>query len=337
MSTILVSVIIPVYNVEPYLREALDSVINQTYENLEILIVDDGSTDDSGMICDEYAHRDSRIRVIHQNNKGLSAARNAGLDAMNGELVVFLDSDDAYQPEFVSILVDAQIQENTDIVVCRFSLHKETNKLLLNNKTIIGPTIGHGSISRIEALKALISNEINVSVWNKIYKRELWNDIRFPEGHVYEDIATTHLVMNLSNKITIIDSVLYMHRQRSGSITQTNSWDNLSDRLLACSHFDEFVEINTPTLFSTNDLKRKLQTTLNSNMTLYVRYKNKKDALAVELRDRLIRRGREIGLDKLSYLSRIAFFMFCHCPMILSIAYPIYVPFKRLAYKIAGK
>ncbi len=337
MFTLLVSVIIPVFNVEAYLREALDSVINQTYENLEIIVIDDGSTDRSGIICDEYALKDCRIRIIHQDNRGLSAARNVGLDIMKGDFVVFLDSDDAYLPEYVSTLVKNQIQEDADIVICRYTSHKELSKLNTYSKHVLGPTTGLCTLNRTEALRALIRNEINTSVWNKIYRSELWDDLRFPEGHVYEDIDTTYLVMNHVRKITIIESTLYLHRQRPGSITQSNSWTNLSDMILSYSHLDKFVETNTPIIFSPDDLKRRLQSTLNISISIYVRYKNKRDVVAVDLRRRLIKRGQEIGLDTLSYRSKIAFFMLCHCPMILTLAYPIYVPVRHLTYKITGK
>ena len=336
MSEIPVSVIIPVYNVEAYLREALDSVIGQTYENLEIIVIDDGSTDNSGSICDEYALKDSRIRVIHQENKGLSAARNAGLNVMNGDLVVFLDPDDAYLPDYVETLVETQIREDADIVVCRYISYKETGKLNNKQKRALKPRIGHCSLNRTEALRALVRNEINFGVWNKIYRRDLWNDLRFPEGHVYEDIATTHLVIDRSNKVTVIDDVLYMHRQRPGSITHTPSWTNLSDRILACSRLDEFVIKNTPSVFSTDDLNQRLQITLNSNISLYARCKNKKEAAAVELRDQLISKGRAIGLDTLSFRTRMAFFMLCHCPMMLTAAYTVYLSIRRLSYILPG-
>ena len=114
----LISVIIPVYNVAPYLREAVDSAINQTYRNLEIIMVDDGSTDGSGDICDEYASRDPRITVIHQKNCGSSSARNAGLDRATGEYIAFLDSDDAYDLSFIRTMIDVAFRENSDIVEC---------------------------------------------------------------------------------------------------------------------------------------------------------------------------------------------------------------------------
>lgn len=336
MSEIPVSVIIPVYNVEAYLREALDSVIGQTYENLEIIVIDDGSTDNSGNICDEYALKDSRIRVIHQENKGLSSARNAGLNTMSGDLVAFLDSDDTYHPEYVKTLVETQIREESDIVVCRYISYKETGKLNSNHKKALRPRIGHCSMSRTEALRALVRNEINFGVWNKIYRRELWNDLRFPEGHVYEDIVTTYLAINQSNKVTVIDDVLYMHRQRPGSITHLHTVTNLSDKMLACSCLDNYIEKNTPAVFSADDLNQGLQATLNRTISVYAQYKNKNDAVAVELRDRSIKKGRQLGLDTMSCRTRIAFFMLCHCPNLLTIAYPIYLSIRRLTYKLPG-
>ena len=124
----LVSVIIPVYNVAPYLREALDSVIGQTYHNLEILIIDDGSTDGSESICDEYKS-DARVTVIHQKNGGLSNARNTGLDLAQGEFVCFLDPDDAYDTFFVERLIAPMISDHHDIAVCRFSVYKTTGRM----------------------------------------------------------------------------------------------------------------------------------------------------------------------------------------------------------------
>ena len=125
----LVSVIIPVYNVAPFLNEALDSVIHQTYTNLEILIIDDGSTDESGEICDKYK-RDQRVQVIHQENRGLSAARNIGLDMMTGDIVAFLDSDDKYNKDYISRLLISMEQHGSDITICKFSNHKTLDKLL---------------------------------------------------------------------------------------------------------------------------------------------------------------------------------------------------------------
>lgn len=140
----LVSVIIPVFNSKVYISEALDSVINQTYKNLEIIIIDDGSTDGSGKICDEYAEKDNRIRVFHQKNIGVSAARNAGLDLAAGDFLAFLDSDDAYELTFIDSMMTAMIQNNADIVMCRYTEHKTTGKMSFNRHAGFYPVIAGG-------------------------------------------------------------------------------------------------------------------------------------------------------------------------------------------------
>ena len=144
----LVSVIIPVYNVRPYLNEALDSVLDQSYENLEIIIIDDGSTDGSSELCDEYGKKDARICVIHQDNRGLSAARNAGLDHMTGDLVAFLDSDDAYDPEYILTMLSAMYPQNAafsepvDVVVCKYTVHYSTGEMKQRKRLLTHDHIG---------------------------------------------------------------------------------------------------------------------------------------------------------------------------------------------------
>lgn len=142
----LVSVIMPVFNVRPYINEALDSLINQTYKNLEIIIVDDGSTDGSGEICDKYAAKDKRIRLIHQENRGVSTARNVALDLMTGEFVAFIDADDAYEPEFISTMLGAIIRENSDIIQCRYTAHPTTERMkLLGHEKLYPEIVGGGT------------------------------------------------------------------------------------------------------------------------------------------------------------------------------------------------
>lgn len=125
----MISVIVPVYNVEPYLEEAIESVIHQTYTDLEIILVDDGSTDDSGKICDRYQKKDSRIKVVHQENRGLSAARNAGLDICKGEMIAFLDSDDAFCTDMLQKMSDAMLESGADIVECNYAEYKGVHSM----------------------------------------------------------------------------------------------------------------------------------------------------------------------------------------------------------------
>lgn len=198
-SGLLVSVIIPVYNVEAYLRESLNSVINQTYGNLEIIIIEDGSTDNSARICDEYRW-DDRVLVIHQKNHGLSAARNVGLDRMKGKYVAFLDPDDVYHPYYIQDMLATLEREKADLVICRYKIYKNGDHIsLANAKVKMEPSARPGKYNRCDALRSLIDGEINVSVWNKLYDRKLWNNIRFPAGQNYEDIVASYLVLTCAN------------------------------------------------------------------------------------------------------------------------------------------
>ena len=173
----LISVIIPVFNVEPYLVKALESVTCQTYRDLEIIIIDDGSTDGSGLICDDFANRDERIKVIHQENRGLSNARNAGLEIMKGEAVAFLDPDDSYHPDYIKAMAEAMDRTGAGIIVCRYKVHHEDGPKLHINKDTVWPSAESGLYGRIEALRALADGAINVSVWNKLYGSDLWKEI----------------------------------------------------------------------------------------------------------------------------------------------------------------
>ena len=179
----LVSVIIPIYMIDRYVGICVESVINQTYTNLEIVIVDDGSTDGSGGICDEYAQRDRRIRVIHQENRGLSAARNTGLDKVSGEYIAFLDSDDAYRPDYVETMMRFMISDEPDLVLSRYEDCRTTGKLEGNGGKDGGkevhPSILPGVYDRAGALRGLAEGTISPNIWNRIYRRKLWNSIRF--------------------------------------------------------------------------------------------------------------------------------------------------------------
>ena len=170
---LMVSVIIPVHNVLPFLREALDSVIHQSYEDLEIIIIDDGSSDGSSVICDDYASNDKRIRVIHQSNQGLSAARNVGLDLMTGDAVVFLDSDDKYDLEFVSVMASMLACTQSDMVVCKYLTRFTMDQMGWDNNEEAHPSISQGIYDRSKAFNAMIFGDLNVHVWNKMYKSTL--------------------------------------------------------------------------------------------------------------------------------------------------------------------
>ena len=207
----IISVIVPVYNVEPYLRECLDSIVNQTYKALEILVIDDGSTDGSGSICDEYKKKDDRIRVFHTENRGLSAARNLGLDEARGEFIGFVDSDDWIE---LGILEQAisKIGE-ADILCFGYDRHP------LNASYYSGK----------EALVALTNGNISNAAWDKLYKKDCFSSFRFPEGRVHEETATTYKLLYQSSYVICINECGYHYRNREGSISSSHSLCNLID------------------------------------------------------------------------------------------------------------
>ena len=337
----LVSVIIPVYNVAPFLREALDSVCRQTYENLEILVIDDGSTDGSGRICDEYAAKDPRVLVIRQENRGLSAARNAGLDRMTGEYVAFLDADDAFCEGFVEKTLRAICDLSADLVVCRYSLQYTVKPMSEECQKRILPTAAPGAYDRIGALRKLASGGINVSVWNKLYRRALWDRIRFPDGHVHEDNVTTFWIFDICETVGILDETLVLHRKRPGSITRTRSLTNEKDKLLAYDSRESFLEAHCPEVFSPKQLANGRQSKLSAMIRSYSGCARESGrewaAFREELRDRIKDMMETIGPENLPFRKKTAWRMAVSCPRLLNIAYPAYGFVRRQIKKLPGR
>ncbi|OJH47577.1 glycosyltransferase family 2 protein [Lactococcus lactis] len=212
----LISVIVPVYNVKEYLEECIRSIINQTYENLEIILVDDGSTDGSSEICDEYAARDKRIRIIHKENGGLSSARNVGINHANGLYISFVDSDDWLELDLYKILYGAIKATNADIAACGRYLASESGKLKMHCSD------EQRIYSRKEALKEIFQlGSIDVAAWDKLYHRSVIEEIRFPEGEINEDTAVVYEVFNNVKKLVHVGCPLYNYRVRIGSITKS--------------------------------------------------------------------------------------------------------------------
>lgn len=218
-----VSIIVPIYKVEPYLRRCLDSLINQTYTNLEIILIDDGSPDCCPQICDKYAVKDNRIKVIHKKNGGLSDARNTGLDICKGEYISFVDSDDWVSKNYIERLLNLAIKEDAGIVI------GENIRTDGNSRSFKGNTSIKAYTSN-EALHHLFSqNHIAFTVsWGKLYKRTLFRTIRFPVGKFHEDEFTTYILFYNTNKIIYTSEVLYYYYQRGNSIVRTSHpWDVL--------------------------------------------------------------------------------------------------------------
>ena len=209
----LISVIVPVYKVEAYLDRCVQSIVDQTYANLEIILVDDGSPDRCPQMCDKWAKRDNRIRVIHKENGGLSDARNAGMQAASGTYIAFVDSDDWIGNAFVENLYNAAEENDCAVVGCAFQMTDQTDC-----KEITQDTKKPRIINRDTAVRDLIDDRIRQVVWNKLYKRELIQNIPFVKGKLHEDEFWSYQVLTQTNRYAEIDSVGYYYFQRTESI-----------------------------------------------------------------------------------------------------------------------
>ncbi len=209
----LVSVIVPLYNVEHYIRKCVMSVLDQTYKNFELLLIDDGSTDKSGQYCDEFGALDPRVKVMHKKNGGQSEARNMGLDYADGRFIFFLDSDDWIEPEALAVLMDQMDREDADMICCSYRLTDENGEVL---ESVVQEA---KTYSMEEAVKAYVSGTaIHSVVWGKLYKKELFDSIRFPASRVHEDDFISYQLVYASRKITTVSDVLYNYFQRQNSI-----------------------------------------------------------------------------------------------------------------------
>lgn len=218
----IISIIVPIYKVEKFLRKCIDSIINQTYKNIEIILVDDGSPDSCGVICDEYEKEDNRIRVIHKKNGGLSEARNYGIEASIGKYIMFVDSDDYIDKNMCERLLSIAQRYDTDITMCEIYEISGMQKYISPISNLERNKIFNGDIVMKEFFLRY-STELYAS-WNKLYKRELFfseNNIRFPVGELYEDMFIEYKLYNLSKRIIIIPDKLYYYIQRKDSITGT--------------------------------------------------------------------------------------------------------------------
>lgn len=210
-----ISIIVPVYNVEALLPKCLDSICAQTYRDLEIIVVDDGATDSSGQICDEYARRDPRIRVIHQANAGLAGARNAGLDIAQGAYIGFVDSDDHIAPEMYETLLACLECHGADIAVCGRYLQTESGTL-----SPMGELPEPLAFDSHEAVRRLLLTDgMDAAAWDKLYRRELFEGVRYPLKYVSEDIPVTYRLLCRAKRIAHCGKPLYYYLLRAGSLS----------------------------------------------------------------------------------------------------------------------
>lgn len=237
---IMISVIVPIYNVEKYLPRCIESILEQSYGDYELILVDDGSSDSSGKICDDYAKIDRRIRVFHKKNGGVSDARNCGLDNSKGEYICFVDSDDAVGKDYLRIMYEMHQEANVDISIVSFDVKFDDNKCseeFQDNRCILG---GEEAFHEM-----LLVEKFSWSPWGKLYKRKMFEGKRFPKGYVYDDFYTIPYIIGESRFCAYSDSIQYHYYQQHGSLTHTMSLERLRmwgmgvDKLMAftCSRY----------------------------------------------------------------------------------------------------
>ncbi len=238
----LISVVVPIYNVEKYLEKCIKSIINQTYDNIEIILVDDGATDKSGQICDDYEKMDTRIKVIHKKNGGLSDARNAGLKIAKGEYIAFIDSDDFIDKAFIKTLYEMCKKNNAEIAQCKyrrvgyekFNIKQESEDKKIETIVKTGKEMFYDIYTR--------EHMVYIVAWNKLYKKSLFKGIEYPKGKINEDEATTYKLFYKAKKIVVTNQVLYNDVYRKNSIMNKKYNKKRLDGLWALEGRIEFLK-----------------------------------------------------------------------------------------------
>lgn len=234
-----VSIIIPVYNTEDYLQKCVNSILSQSFVNFELFLVDDGSTDKSGAICDEYAKKDFRVYVHHQNNSGASAARNYALDRASGEYIAFIDSDDYICPDYLSKLYDIAINEQAEVVMCRQFCFKDGDSIV-NSEDI--DNIAYKTMSGREAIIMRYKGNFSIAPGAKLISRKLFKTVRFPVGKSFEDQAVIPYVIYISKKFCITEKRMYYYRIREQSLSHCEFSEKVFDNILHMNNFILFLE-----------------------------------------------------------------------------------------------
>jgi glycosyltransferase involved in cell wall biosynthesis len=272
MNKELISVVVPIYNVEKYLKKCVNSLLNQSYANLEVILVNDGSPDQCSEICDAFAARDMRVKVIHKKNGGLSDARNAGIDIATGNYITFVDSDDFLKKTAIELLYNSLIKNKCDISTCRYEIVYEDNlcsKDDVENKELV--------LSAQDAMEDMLYQEHTTnSAWAKLYKMELFADIRYPKGRLYEDLGTTYKLFDRASKIVFNSSREYYYLQRKESIVSSPFSKSRMDGLYFASKQLDYMSMNAPKLVVAARVRLFVEAILIQKNIPNRQYKNEK-------------------------------------------------------------
>ena len=264
----LISIVLPIYNVENYIEKCMESVLNQTYKNIEIILVDDGSPDNCPIICDQYVKEDNRVKVVHKENGGLSDARNAGIKVANGDYITFIDSDDYVDKDYVEFFYNTIEETDADIAIGGHRVIYDSGKIIekeTHENSVLEPK---KVLERI-----LYDDGIDLSAWGKLYKRYLFNDIKFPKGRLFEDSATTYMLVDKANKIAINSISKYNYIIRKNSISNAKFSPKKMDLITSTREMSEYVKNKYPDL--ENAANRRLMYAYLSTLSQLAKCKEK--------------------------------------------------------------
>lgn len=303
----LVTVIIPVYNVESYLKKCIESVLSQTYKNLEVFLVDDGSTDNCPKICDEFASKDRRVIVIHKKNEGQGVARNVALDKCKGEYIAFVDSDDLIKPNMIETMVSAIERNNTDIALCGIAVN---NGVKLHDKPIFSKEVCWNTEQLMK--KYVTTSYVFTGPCNKVYKKTLFDNIRFPEFRANEDAYIMHSLLGRCKKAVHIGECMYIQNIRPNS-TEQSPFSEKKLALLDCSQsLIEYYKSNFPDLYKfvaykkINDSAVLMSSIIEAD---YKKYKDIYDSIYSQMKNDYFELSKSISPDDLiSDMAKTAIF-----------------------------
>ena len=231
----LISVIVPVYKAETFLNRCVDSILSQTLPDFELILVDDGSPDNSGAICDDYAKADSRVQVIHQENGGAASARNAGLDRAKGEWIAFVDSDDWIDQDYFRLLYESAVEHHADVVACRYQLFSETNQI---NDIKITCRLSSDNVEDY-----WVGDRTGATVpWGKIFAQSLFDGYRFPVGRIGEDEFVIYKILFGCKKFALIDVPLYYYYYNQDGVSRSNYFNRFNDILACFEEHEQFFK-----------------------------------------------------------------------------------------------
>ena len=255
----LISIVIPVYNVEKYLQKCVESVKNQTYKNIEIILVNDGSTDKCTEICEKLKKEDGRIKVIHKKNGGLSDARNVGINNASGNYISFIDSDDYVEKNYISLLYDTLVSYNADMSIA--------SHMVIYEKNHIDKSTGLEFKDNAENIleKMLYDDGIDLSAWGKLYKKQLFDEVRFPKGRLFEDSATTYKLIDKSEIIAVYSKPVYNYIIRRNSISNEEFSERKLDLIVSTKEMTDYIRNKYPNLSKACD--RRLMYAYLSTLT----------------------------------------------------------------------